>query len=293
MNIALVTDSDRIGLTHDDLPLIAAFARKGDQAIPTDWADPAVPWETFDAIVIRSPWDYHARWRAFEQWLSRVELLPLWNPAKVLRWNLAKTYLLELEAAGLPVIPSLRLPPDQAPSLAKAIERWGEIIVKPEVGAGGAWTYRANADSQSKIEELILPRLCSRDPAQPSVGFLVQPFLPKIFEGEWSLVYLDGVYSHAVRKTAASGGQFLIHEEYGGRVDPGAPTPDLVAIGDTFAAYITDIPYMRVDLVGDGADALLVELELVEPELFFRFSAGSDDKFVEAIRRRALRHQTA
>lgn len=279
MNIALVTDSVRPHLTHDDAPLPAAFARLGDRAVPVDWADPAADWAAFDAIVIRSPWNYHERWPEFDAWLGRVAHLPLFNPAQILRWNLTKTYLAEMGEAGLPVIPTLRLPPDRAPDLGDAIARWGEIVVKPEVGAGGALTYRATADTRAGVEDAIRPRLAS------GVGFLVQPFLPAIFAGEWSLVYLDGAYSHAVRKTGAAG-QFLIHEEHGGRVDPAVAPPDLIAIADRIAAYVPDLPYARVDLIGDGADALLVELELVEPELFLRYTVDGADRFARAIHAR-------
>ena len=202
MNIALVTDSVRFALTHDDAPLVGAFARLGDLAVPVDWADPVVDWTMFDAIAIRSPWDYHERWAEFDRWLAGVEHLPLWNPARILRWNLTKTYLLELEAAGLPVIPSVRLAPGAEPDLADAVERWGEIVVKPEVGGGGAWTWRANAASRREVEHAIRPRIAPADGPEPAVGFLVQPFVPEILQGEWSLVYLDGEYSHAVQTVA-------------------------------------------------------------------------------------------
>lgn len=280
MRIALVTDRARRALTHDDAPLVAAFAALGDEAVPVEWADPEVAWGSFAAIAIRSPWDYHERWPDFSAWLDRVAELPLWNPARVLRWNLTKTYLLELQEAGLPVIPSIRLAPGAAPDLGEAIARWGEVVVKPEVGAGGAFTLRADRGSRAAVERAIAAR------RSEGVGFLVQPFLPAVFAGEWSLVWIDGEYSHAVRKTGAEG-NFLVHEEHGGRVDPAVAPPALVAIGERFARFLPDLPYARVDLIGEGADARLVELELVEPELFFRFGPGSADRFARAIHRRA------
>ena len=279
MNIALVTDAVRPHLTHDDAPLPAAFARLGHRAVPADWADPGVDWASFDAIVIRSPWNYHERWPEFDAWLASVAHLRLFNPAQILRWNLTKSYLAEMADAGLPVIPTLRLPPDRDPDLTDAIARWGEIVVKPEIGAGGALTFRATAATRAGVQDAIRPRMAD------GVGFLVQPFLPAIFAGEWSLVYLDGRYSHAVRKTGAAG-QFLIHEEHGGRVDPAIASPELIAIADRIAAYVPDLPYARVDLLGDGADALLVELELVEPELFLRYSGGGAERLANAIIRR-------
>ncbi len=226
--------------------------------------------------MIRSPWNYHERWPEFDAWLARVAHLPLWNPAKILRWNLTKSYLAEMADAGLPVIPTRRLPPGRDPDLTDAIARWGEIVVKPEIGAGGALTFRATADTRADVEDAIRSRLAE------GVGFLVQPFLPAIFAGEWSLVYLDGRYSHAVRKTGAAG-QFLIHEEHGGRVDPATASPELIAIADRIVAYVPDLPYARVDLLGDGADALLVELELVEPELFLRYSVDGAERLASAI----------
>jgi glutathione synthase/RimK-type ligase-like ATP-grasp enzyme len=275
--LAVVTDAVRPSLVDDDRPLLAAFAALGVQAVPVDWADERVDWRAFDAALIRSPWNYPSHGLAFEALVERMPI-PVWNPAHVLRWNLRKTYLLELAAAGLPVPPTLYLPAGAPADLGPAFDRWERVVVKPEIGGTGIHTYTADAGSRRAVESAIAPRL-------REMGFLVQPFLPVVGGGESSLVYLDGVYSHAVKKIAAKG-EFRVHLEHGGSVAPHQPSREQRAIADRFAAFVPDVPYTRVDLVGDGADALLMELELIEPELFFRFHPPAVDVFTRSIARR-------
>jgi glutathione synthase/RimK-type ligase-like ATP-grasp enzyme len=273
--VALVTDEKR-GLYHDDGALPEALAALGIDTIVTRW-DRERDWRAFSAAIVRTPWNYHQEFAAFSGWLDRLDAagVPLWNPTAIIRWNANKSYLLELAAAGLPVIPTRRLDPEVG--LAPHVRDWGDVVVKPEVGAGGAWTFRAQAATTAEVEAALA--------GAGDRAFLVQPFDPAVLRGEWSLVYFDGVFSHAVFKVAA-GGAFLIHEEYGGRVQPAEPSAALRAVADRFATARGTLPYARVDLLGDGADARLVELELIEPELFFRFCRDAPARFAAAVARR-------
>jgi glutathione synthase/RimK-type ligase-like ATP-grasp enzyme len=280
MKLALVTDAEHPALTSDDAPLLPAFAAAGVRAVPANWRDDRVDWRAFDGVWIRSPWDYHAHETAFDAWLDQLDTVGarVWNPTSLLRWNARKSYLAELDAAGLPVIPSRWLPAGTPWSLDADRDRWGDLVVKPEIGGAGAWTYRVGPDDAAAVTRACAPRAAQ-------VGFLVQPFLPAIAAGELSLVFLDGEYSHAVRKVAKAG-DFRIHEEHGGRVLPAAPDPETIALAARFVAHRPGVPYARVDLVEaphpNGAPAQLVELELIEPELFFRFGPGAIERFVTA-----------
>ncbi len=269
--IVLVTDQIR-GIYADDLELHSAFAARGVEATFVPW-DAPVDWARFKAAVIRTPWDYHERFAEFSAWLDRLDAagVPLWNPSSLIRWNARKTYLLELASEGFPVIPTAQVSDD---GLARHVERWREIVVKPEVGGGGAWTFRANEGSFRAVEA-ELAQAGDRK-------FLVQPFDPAVTRGEWSLVYFDGVFSHAVFKVARSG-EFRIHEEHGGRILPAEADAGLRSVADRFATARGILPYARVDLLGEGASARLVELELIEPELFFRFSAGAPTRYADAL----------
>ncbi|MFZ5481704.1 MAG: ATP-grasp domain-containing protein [Myxococcota bacterium] len=266
MKLALLTDAERPSLTADDRRLVPALAEVGIEGVAAVWDDPGVDWATFDAVCVRSPWDYHLRVEAFEAWVRALPV-PAFNPAPVLLWNLRKSYLDAL-ATKVAVIPTRRL---RGGRLADVLAEtgWDEVVVKPEVSAAGHRTWRARAGFE------------------PGEGaWLVQPYLPAIeAEGEWSLVYLDGEYSHAVRKVAAAG-NFLIHEEHGGRVLAGEPDAALLAAGARAIGAVGPLPYARVDLVRGPDGPLLMELELVEPELFFRFEPAAAGRLASAIRRR-------
>lgn len=250
--IALATSADFPQLDPDDAPLRAAL---GDAAEPAVWSDPAVDWSSYDVVLIRSVWDYFLRRDEFLAWVERVPV-PMWNPADTIRWNSEKGYLRELADAGIATIPTAW--EGEVP--------WEDAIVKPTVAGGSLGLRRA------KRGEPIGP------------GEMAQPFLPEITEGELSLVFFDGELSHAIRKTPAEG-DIRVQPEHGGTVTAATPTSEEVAIARrVLDAAGRDLLYARVDLVGDG---LLIELEAIEPRLFFEFAPPqAAGKLARALRRR-------
>ena len=253
MRIALATSEDLPGLDPDDAPLRAAL---DGTAEPVVWSDPAVDWAAYDAVLIRSVWDYFVRHREFLAWVESVPV-PMWNPAATIRWNSEKTYLRELEERGVRTIPTAW--EGQVP--------WDDAIVKPTV-AGGS---------------LGLRRATGGQPIPP--GHMAQPFLPDIVSaGELSLVFFDGEFSHAVRKTPADG-DIRVQPQHGGRIVAATPTDDELATAERVltAAAGHDLLYARVDLVGDG---MLIELEAIEPRFFFEYAPGAERQLIDALRRR-------
>jgi glutathione synthase/RimK-type ligase-like ATP-grasp enzyme len=250
--IALATSSEFPQLDPDDAPLRAAL---GDDAQPAVWSDPAVDWASYDAVLLRSVWDYFLRHDEFIAWVDRVPV-PMWNPADVVRWNSEKAYLRELADAGVETIPTAW--EGEVP--------WDDAIVKPTI-AGGS---------------LGLRRAAKGEPIAP--GEMAQPFLPEILAGELSLVYFDGELSHAIRKTPAEG-DIRVQPEHGGTVTAAKPTPEEEAIGRrVLEAAGRDLLYARVDLVGAG---LLIELEAIEPRFFFEYAPPqAAGKLARALRRR-------
>ena len=250
--LALVTDRLRPGLTDDDRPLLAALADLDPR--PVAWDDSTVDWAAFAAVIIRSPWDYQFSFPAFEAWIERLRAVNarVWNPVDLLSWNLRKTYLAELEARGVPIVPTawVHEPTPLAPLLAA--HGWDEAVIKPIVGAAGHDTWRVRVGDDRLV---------------PS-GFMVQPFVREFTtDGEWSFVFFDGEYSHAAFKQAGPG-QFLIHIEYGGTVAIREPSADLVAQATAVCAAVHGDPlYIRVDGVSTPAGLLVNEVELVEPEI--------------------------
>jgi glutathione synthase/RimK-type ligase-like ATP-grasp enzyme len=249
MRVALATCDWLPELDPDDAPLRAAL---GDHAEPAVWSDPGVDWSSYDAVLIRSVWDYFTRHDEFLAWLDRVPV-PMWNPADTLRWNSEKTYLREFEDAGIQTIPTAW--EGEVP--------WDDAIVKPTVAGGSLGLRRAERG------EAIEP------------GFIAQPFLPDIVSaGELSLVFFDGEFSHAVRKTPAEG-DIRVQPEHGGHIAAAQPTPAEFDIAErVLTATGRDLLYARVDLVGDG---MLIELEAIEPRFFFEYAPRAEKRLVEAL----------
>jgi glutathione synthase/RimK-type ligase-like ATP-grasp enzyme len=250
MRLALATCDWLPELDPDDAPLRAAL---GDSAEPVVWSDPKVDWSSYDVVLVRTIWDYFERHEEFLAWLDRVEV-PMWNPADTLRWNSEKSYLRELEAAGVRTIPTAW--EGEVP--------WDDAIVKPLV-AGGSLGLR-RAEKGETIE----------------AGFMAQPFIPDVVNaGELSLVFFDGEFSHAVRKTPAEG-DIRVQPEHGGVITAAEPNAEALAAAEgVLAAAGRDLLYARVDLVGDG---MLIELEAIEPRFFFEQGPpGAERRLTDAL----------
>lgn len=279
--IALATSADLPGLAPDDWPLAVALGRRGLSPVPAVWSDPVARWDAHAAVVIRSCWDYHLQTRAFERWLDRLERsgARVFNGVPTIRWNMRKTYLRDLEAAGVVVAPTYWVPMGSAATLAEigAATGWTTMVVKPTVSSTGWETWlveRAGPADEARFARQVRER-----------EMMVQRFLPGIAEGEVSLVFLGGAFSHAVRKRAAPG-EFRIHEEYGGTVEREEPGAALVrdAARALAAAPAGEPPlYARVDgVVADGT-LTVTELELIEPKLYFGWSEGAAETMAKAI----------
>ena len=281
MKIAFVTHSGLPGLSADDLLAVEELRRRGAEVEPAVWDDPGVRWSAYQRVVIRSCWDYHLRPEAFLGWLDEMERrrAPLWNPASVVRGNVDKAYLADLAAAGLPVVPTVRLEKGEAADLAGLLDErgWTEAVVKPSVSASAFRTLRVGRGEAGASQEKLTALLASS-------SALVQPFLPEVQTGgEWSLIFLGGEYSHAVLKKPKAG-DFRVQQELGGSVDSAVPSPELVVQARRVLETIPE-PwlYARVDGVEIGGAFTLMELELIEPSLFLVADERAPARFAEAI----------
>lgn len=281
--VAVATCDQFPELEDDDRLLAAALAARGCAPTPAVWDDPAVDWSAFDRVLIRSTWGYHEKPDAYLLWLERFRSRPgtLWNPPDVVADNVHKGYLLDLERAGIPIVPTELVRAGEPRSLGAILTRrgWSRAVVKPAVSAGAADTWTVGTEpgdgepSELRFRDLVADR-----------DVLIQPYLDEIRdEGEWSLVFIAGRYSHAVVKTPAEG-DFRVQTEHGGTFRAGAPSADLI---DRAARVVETIrqPWLlaRVDgIVRDGR-FLLLELELNEPYLGFHFAPGSADRLADAL----------
>ncbi|MFW6199845.1 MAG: ATP-grasp domain-containing protein [Gemmatimonadota bacterium] len=287
MRIAFVTFSEQPGGTRDDELAAKACAERGMEVTNVPWDHGAGAWDEFSAVVVRSTWNYHREIERFQTWIDRVEASEavMFNDPDILRWNAEKSYLFELSERGVPIIPSVRV--ENSSQLdAREIRRalgTPDVVVKPLVGAWGDRMFRLVLDGAGAVTRL--------EGAAKAEPVLVQRYLPEIVaRGEWSLVYLGGRYSHALRKTPADG-EFRVHEERGGVLEGRVPPEPVRQVADLALGTLdASLLYARVDLVESGAGPLLMELELIEPALYFEFGSGSADRFAEALEI-AIRHQ--
>ena len=282
--IALVTYNELPQLADDDRLLIPDLARHGLDAVPAVWNDPAIDWSGFTAAVIRSTWDYYHDLPEFLHWIGRLEErgVRLFNPPAVLRWNSDKRYLRELEASGAAIVPTRWVEPGDTTTLEEVLaERgWEEVVVKPAVSASAWETWKTSRDVAAGDAERFR-RLVSRGTV------MVQPFIAEVArDGEWSLLYLGGEFSHAVVKRAGAG-DFRVQPRLGGTVEVRQPAADIrrqaAAVLESALADPALALYARVDGCVSGGRFLLMELELLEPSLFLGLQPGAPQRFAEAL----------
>lgn len=277
MRVALVSCTE-LPRPDGDLPLLSrAFAARGAHAEVVAWEDPSVRWESFDAALVRSTWNYVGRYREFHAWIDRADRATrLMNPRGALLWNLHKRYLAELAAAGIAVVPTELVLHGAEPDWAALFARFGDLVVKPAVSAGSFATIRVRAGDIATARAHRAAHL-ERD-------LLVQPLLASVVaHGETNLVHLGGRFSHAIHKGARWDGDF---EQSRGLVDA---APDELALARAVLARVDahgfgPLAYARVD-TARGADGvpLLMELEIVEPSLFLPAAPDGAVLLAEAV----------
>ncbi|PIQ37651.1 MAG: hypothetical protein COW59_06010 [Lysobacterales bacterium CG17_big_fil_post_rev_8_21_14_2_50_64_11] len=280
LRIALATAVAAFTLDEDMDPLRAACAQAGVTAQRVAWNDPTVSWQRFDAVLLRSTWDYTDQLPAFLQWCERVSAqTQLINPLDVVRWNTDKRYLGELARAGVPVIEthylSLADAPDDFPGFA-------EFVLKPTVGAGSRGARRFVADEREQA--------VAHASALQTQGHevMVQPYLAQVDSaGETALLYFAGAFSHAIRKgpllprgSAATRALFAPEQ-----ISARQPSDAELAVAERVldALPFARPLYARVDLLPSPDGPRLLELELTEPSLFFDTAAGAAPRFVAAL----------
>lgn len=282
MRLAFVTYRALPQLSEDDRLAVTELRQHGVSVESAVWDSPLVDWSRYDGIVVRSTWDYHERADAFEAWLAHIERLgvPLWNPAALLRWNMDKRYLLDLAHRGVSTVPTVSLERGDAATLAEVVADtgWDDVVYKPSISASGFRTARARAGEHAAHEADFAALVADRDT-------LVQPFIPAIVDdGEWSFTYFNGQFSHAVKKRSRSG-EFRVQSNYGGSVMAEAPRAVLIAQADDIVSHLPGAwLYARVDACEVDGTLMLMELEMVEPDLFLAFHPSAARRFAASIR---------
>jgi glutathione synthase/RimK-type ligase-like ATP-grasp enzyme len=285
--VALVSARAARDLDEDLPPLVAAFAAAGAQAVIADWDDPDTDWGRFDAALLRSAWDYTDRLPEFLRWAEHTAArTALFNALPVVRWNCDKHYLLHLAARDVAVVPSSFAEPGvQAQQvLQDTLARYGhaDLVVKPAVGAGSRDTRRHPRTARAAILEHMQALLAARR------SVLLQPYLGSVdHHGESALIYIDGEFSHAIRKgpllprgAAATDALFAAEE-----ITLRDAAAEERALAERIFAVLPfeRLLYARVDLIRDDAGhPVLLELELTEPSLFLAHADGAAGRLAAA-----------
>ena len=282
--VALLTLDDRSAYVIDDDLAIAELRARGWQVAEVPWRRAGVQWRSFDAVVIRTTWDYQHDLDGFLSVLADIEAtgVTLANPVALVRWNARKTYLRDLAARGVDIVPTLW----GTGLSATEVRRWGdafgcdECVVKPTVSANAHDTYRVARDLDEAAVAHLVERFTGRE-------WMAQPFVRSVpTEGEYSVFYFGGMRSHAIVKRPKSG-DFRVQEEHGGLIAGIAADDALVAAADRVMAALDTVPLQaRVDLVRlDDGTLALMELEAIEPSLYFRMDPLAAGHFADALER--------
>ena len=232
------------------------------------WDDKYFDWSTTKYVLFRTTWDYFDRFDEFSKWLDKVsKQTKLLNSEKIIRWNIDKHYLLDLKQKGTHIIPTIYIEKNSQITLQYLHQKnnWNETILKPCISGGARHTYKLNLESLNDHEN-IFQELISNE------AMMLQPFQNSIVEkGEISLVIINGKFTHAVLKKAKKG-DFRVQDDFGGTVYNYTPTSKEIIFAEKAVKACIEIPiYARVDITTDNDEKLaIVELELIEPELWFR-----------------------
>lgn len=262
-----------------DQKLDAPLNQLGWSVDHVSWRDKQAKWSQYRAVIIRSTWDYQQDASAFVQVLADIENSSvLLNSLKIAQWNINKNYLREVEQKGAAIIPTLWPETFDFTQVAGYFDHFNttQLIIKPTISANSDNTFWLKKDRYKEQQSLLEVSLQGRQ-------LMVQPFVPEILEeGEYSLFYFAGNYSHSILKTPKSG-DFRVQEEHGGVLKSIQPSSDLLKAAETALATVPEKTlYARIDLVAYQGHYLLMEIELIEPSLYFSFDDKAATRFALA-----------
>lgn len=269
---------------NEDHVLSDILTEEGISTEIVPWSDPEVDWSRFSMLLIKSPWDYFDYYEEFLNWIQKISALdiPVLNSLEILIWNSNKKYLLEIEEKGFKVISGQLLPKGEPINWSGLQSKFGNepYIIKPLVSGGAKNTFKIGLETKGevkrKVDDLIL-----------SEGFLAQPFVPEIETvGEYSLIFFNSVFSHAVLKSPAKS-DFRVQHYFGGTISVIEPSNQLLSSCQKFVdEFCQETLYVRVDGVLIEGEFHLMELEMIEPYLFLNTSKEALKNYKKAIRDR-------
>jgi len=297
VDVTLLTDSRYVNppkvnwyiqnILNDDKLVQEALEKRGLTVARTNWDDPHFGWTHTRCVVFRTTWDYFDRFAEFSNWLNNVsKQTQLINPIETIRWNIDKHYLQELAEKGINIPPTLFIEKGDLRSLSEitAATTWSNFILKPAVSGAARHTYKFNNTTVAEYQEIFADLIAEE-------SMLLQEFQKNILsKGEVALMVFGGKFSHAVLKRARPG-DFRVQDDFGGTVHPHKATEEEIQFAEMVVKHVSPLPaYARVDVIWDNADRLCVsELELIEPELWFRKYPAAEEMMADAIMAEMIR----
>ena len=283
----LSTDYLENFFTYDKL-LIEPMRKIGWNAEEISWRNENVNWNDYDSVIVRSTWDYQNDSEKFISVLEKINgVSHLENELELMKWNMNKNYLFDLEQKGVKIVDTIWEKNFNTNLAHEYFEKLDtdEIIIKPNISANADNTFRLTREKLNKNLQLLKKIFAARE-------FMVQPFLKNIIEeGEYSLFFFNGGFSHSVLKKPKEN-DFRVQEEHGGNIQPFKVSSELILIAENIIKKLSTIPlYGRVDLVRTKENEFaLIELELIEPSLYLNKDDQSSFRFVSAFEERIVNH---
>jgi hypothetical protein len=277
-DVVLLTDHRYLNETYpdqysnnvikEDTLVKEALEKQGLNVWRTNWDNPSFDWSGTRSVLFRTTWDYFDRFPEFSRWLDRVaSQTKLINPMEMIRWNMDKHYLSDLRKNGVPVVPTYFVEAGDKRTLAECLRDsgWDNVILKPAISGAARHTYKLSSETTDEHEDIFKQLLKSE-------AMLIQPFMENILtKGEVAHMVMGGKYTHSVLKIAKTG-DFRVQDDFGGTVHDYKPDKNEIEFIESVIKNVSPTPtYGRVDVIWDNEDQLVVsELELIEPELWFR-----------------------
>jgi glutathione synthase/RimK-type ligase-like ATP-grasp enzyme len=280
MKIALLTCQKLPNLTPTDQLLIPELAKHNLQAQAAIWDDKTIDWSNFDYLIFRNTWDYYEKETEFNLWLNHIEKLGIktLNTLEIIKQNKHKFYLREFQNLGIKILPTIFIEKTNTLNLKEIIPPlWKKAVIKPAFSAGSYLTEVFDISEIDNINQQYYQIAAEKE-------LLLQEFMPQIqTEGETSFIFFNKKFSHSINKKPAQG-DFRIQVQFGGQYSAFEPSLDLIQqaqrIVDTFPK---DLLYARVDGIISNNQLQLMEIECIEPDLYFNYSEGALERFVASI----------
>lgn len=291
-DVVLLTDSRYVNpskvdqyienVLNEDGLVIDALKNLNIRVTKKDWNDSNFDWSTTKTAIFRSTWDYFDQFSTFRNWLDLVkDQCYLINPYQQINWNLDKHYLIDLQKLDLPIVESVFVSKKtnlNLETISKS-KNWKDIVIKPTISGAARHTYLLKNDEIKNFQEKWLSLTSMED-------FMVQEFQNNILSsGEIAVMLFGGKYSHSVLKKAKKG-DFRVQDDFGGSVEKINPSLEIIQLAEKTIKSLKTIPiYARVDIIFDNNNRPVIsELELIEPELWFRFKEESAYKLAEIVK---------